>query len=244
TDFTPFDTGAYASSTTYISGGATKKAAEQVRAQILEVARRILKADPETLTIKDRVITAPNGNTVTVSQVALHSLHVENQQQIMATASWMSYESPPPFAAQGAEVEVDTETGVVRVLRAISAIDAGRVINPITAEGQIEGGATQALGYSVCEEMVYDQNGALLTTNLSDYRIFSAPDMPQMETYIVETSDPFGPFGAKAIAEIPIDGMAPAVANAVADALGLRVRQIPLTPERVLRAIREQGTKR
>jgi putative selenate reductase molybdopterin-binding subunit len=212
-----------------------------VRAQILLVAGRMLKANPETLTIKDRLITAPNGNSATVSQVALHSLHVENQQQIMATASWMSYESPPPFAAQGAEVEVDTETGVVRVLRAISAIDAGRVINPITAEGQIEGGATQALGYGVCEEMVYDQNGAMLTTNLSDYRIYSAPDMPQMETYIVETSDPFGPFGAKAIAEIPIDGMAPAVANAVADALGMRIRQIPLTPERVLRAIREQG---
>jgi len=240
TDFTPFDTGAYASSTTYISGGATKKAAEQVRAQMLEVAGHILKAHPETLTIKDRIITAPNGNTVTVSQVALHSLHVENQQQIMSTASWMSYESPPPFAAQGAEVEVDTETGVVRVLKAISAVDAGRVINPITAEGQIEGGATQALGYGVCEEMLYDQHGALLTTNLSDYRIYSAPDMPQMETYIVETSDPYGPFGAKAIAEIPIDGMAPAVANAVADALGIRVRQIPLTPERVLRAIRMQ----
>ncbi|TMD45097.1 MAG: xanthine dehydrogenase [Chloroflexi bacterium] len=240
TDFTPFDTGAYASSTTYISGGATKKAAEQVRAQMLEVAGRMLKANPETLTIKDRIITAPNGNTVTVSQVALHSLHVENQQQIMSTASWMSYESPPPFAAQGAEIEVDTETGVVRVLKAISAVDAGRVINPITAEGQIEGGATQALGYGVCEEMLYDQHGALLTTNLSDYRIYSAPDMPQMETYIVETSDPYGPFGAKAIAEIPIDGMAPAVANAVADALGIRIRQIPLTPERVLRAIRMQ----
>ncbi|HEY6539870.1 MAG TPA: molybdopterin cofactor-binding domain-containing protein, partial [Ktedonobacteraceae bacterium] len=244
TDFTPFDTGAYASSTTYISGGAAQKAAQQARAQILTVAGDMLKVNPETLTIKDRVITAPDGNTVTVSQVALHSLHVANQQQIMATASWMSYESPPPFAAQGAEVEVDTETGVVRVLRAISAVDAGRVINPITAEGQIEGGATQALGYGVCEEMVYDANGAMLTTNLSDYRIFSAPDMPVMETYIVETSDPFGPFGAKAIAEIPIDGMAPAVANAVADALGIRIRQIPLTPERVLRAIREQGLNR
>ncbi len=241
TDFTPFDTGAYASSTTYISGGAAKKAAEQVRAQMLEVAGNMLKANPESLTIKDRVISASSGHTVTVSQVALHSLHVENQQQIMATASCMSYESPPPFAAQGAEVEVDTETGVVRVLRAISAIDAGRVINPITAEGQIEGGATQALGYGICEEMVYDENGAMLTTNLSDYRIFSAPDMPHMETYIVETSDPFGPFGAKAIAEIPIDGMAPAVANAVADALGIRIRQIPLTPERVLKAIRAHG---
>ncbi len=244
TDFTPFDTGAYASSTTYISGGATKKAAEQVRSQILEVASHMLNANPENLTIRDRIITSTNGKAVTVSQVALHSLHVENQQQIMATASWMSYESPPPFAAQGVEVEVDTETGVVRVLNAISAVDAGRVINPITAEGQIEGGVTQALGYGVCEEMVYDERGALLTTNLSDYRIYSAPDMPKMETYIVETSDPFGPFGAKAIAEIPIDGMAPAVANAVADALGIRIHQIPLTPERVLRAIHAQGAKK
>ena len=240
TDFAPFDTGAYASSTTYISGGATKKAAEQVRMQILDVAGRMLRANPETLTINDRVITAPNGQTVTVSQVALDSLHVENQQQIMSTASWMSYNSPPPFAAQGAEVEVDTETGVVRVLKAISAVDAGRVVNPIMAEGQIEGGSTQALGYGVCEEMVYDQQGALLTTNLSDYRIFSAVDMPQMESYLVETHDPFGPFGVKAIAEIPIDGMAPAVANAVADALGVRVHQIPLTPERVLLAIYTQ----
>ena len=240
TDFAPFDTGAYASSTTYISGGATKKAAEQVRVQMLEVAGRMLNAQPESLTIVNRIITAPSGQTVTVSQVALHSLHVENQQQIMSTASWMSYNSPPPFAAQGAEVEVDTETGAVRVLKAISAVDAGRVVNPLMAEGQIEGGATQALGYGVCEEMVYDQNGALLTTNLSDYRIYSAVDMPQMESYLVETHDPFGPFGVKAIAEIPIDGMAPAVANAVADALGIRINQIPLTPERLLRAIQEQ----
>jgi putative selenate reductase molybdopterin-binding subunit len=244
TDFTPFDTGAYASSTTYISGGAAKKAAEQVRAQILDVAGLMLNANPETLTIKDRVITAPDGRTLTVSQVALHSLHVENQQQIMATASWMSYQSPPPFAVQGAEVEVDTETGVVHVVKAVSAVDAGRVVNPLMAEGQIEGGATQALGYGVCEEMVYDQNGVLLTTNLSDYRIFNAVDMPQMESYLVETHDPFGPFGVKAIAEIPIDGMAPAIANAVADALGIRIRQIPLTPERVLRAIYENRVEK
>jgi putative selenate reductase molybdopterin-binding subunit len=90
--------------------------------------------------------------------------------------------------------------------------------------------------------MAYDQNGALLTTNLSDYRIYSAPDMPRMETYFVETSDPFG--GARDIAEIPIDAMAPAIANAVTDALGIPIRQIPLTPERVLRAIHTSVTKR
>src|SRR3989441_8830243 len=243
TDFAPFDTGAYASSTTYISGGATKKAAEQVRMQILEVAGSMLKAHPDDLTISNRIITAPNGQTVTVSQVALDSLHVENQQQIMGAASWMSYQSPPPFAAQGAEVEVDTETGVVRVLKAISAVDAGRVVNPIIAEGQIEGGVAQALGYGICEEMIYDSQGRLLTTKLSDYHIYNAIDMPAVQSYLVETSEPSSPFGIKTVDDISMNGMAPAVANAVADAFGMRICQLPLTPERVLRTMHAQEVK-
>jgi putative selenate reductase molybdopterin-binding subunit len=178
---------------------------------------------------------------VTIAQVALHA---ENQRQIMATASWAGQPLSPSFAAQGAEVEVDTETGAVRVIKAVSAIDAGRVLNPVLAEGQIEGGAAQALGYGICEEMLYDQRGALLTANLSDYRIFSASDMPLMETALVETDEPAGLFGAKEIAEISTDAMAAAVANAVADAIGTRMRQIPLTPERVLRALRGQAQTR
>jgi len=239
TDFTPFDTGAYASSTTYISGGAVKKAAEQVREQICEVAGRMLNAPPDALHLENRRVYAPDGRSVSISDVALHSLHVENQHQIMATASTMSYDSPPPFAAQFAEVEVDSETGSVRVVKMVSAVDCGRAINPATAEGQIEGGATQALGYGVCEEMRYDDQGALLTTDFTTYHIFRADEMPAMESYLIETSDPYGPYGAKAVAEIPIDGMAPAIANAVADALGVRVREAPLTPERVWSAMRE-----
>src|SRR5579883_2220489 len=239
TDFTPFDTGAYASSTTYISGGAVKKAAEQVREQICEVAGRMLNAPPAALHLENRRVYAPDGRSVSISDVALRSLHVENQHQIMATASTMSFDSPPPFAAQFAEVEVDTETGAVRVVKMVSAVDCGRAINPATAEGQIEGGATQALGYGVCEEMRYDEQGALLTTDFTNYHIFRADEMPAMETYLIETSDPYGPCGAKAVAEIPIDGMAPAIANAVADALGVRVREAPLTPERVWRAMTE-----
>ncbi len=239
TDFTPFDTGAYASSTTYISGGAVKKAAEQVREQICEVAGRMLNAPPAALRLENRRVYAPDGRSVSISDVALRSLHVENQHQIMATASTMSFDSPPPFAAQFAEVEVDTETGAVRVVKMVSAVDCGRAINPATAEGQIEGGATQALGYGVCEEMRYDEQGALLTADFTNYHIFRADEMPAMETYLIETSDPYGPYGAKAVAEIPIDGMAPAIANAVADALGVRVREAPLTPERVWRAMRE-----
>src|SRR5579859_7040288 len=182
TDFTPFDTGAYASSTTYISGGAVKKAAEQVREQICEVAGRMLNAPPDALHLENRRVYAPDGRSVSISDVALHSLHVENQHQIMATASTMSYDSPPPFAAQFAEVEVDSETGSVRVVKMVSAVDCGRAINPATAEGQIEGGATQALGYGVCEEMRYDDQGALLTTDFTTYHIFRADEMPAMET--------------------------------------------------------------
>jgi putative selenate reductase molybdopterin-binding subunit len=210
-----------------------------VRGQMIEVAARMLNTAPDRLRCADRRISAPDGRSVTISEVALHSLHVENQRQIMATASRMSYDSPPPFAAQFAEVEVDTETGEVRVLKAVSAVDCGRAINPATAEGQIEGGTTQAMGYGVCEEMVYDGRGALLTTDLQRYHIYSAAEMPAMQTFLVETSDPYGPFGAKAVAEIPLDSMAPAIANAVANAIGVRVREIPLTPERVLRAIKE-----
>ena len=241
TDFTPFDTGAYASSTTYISGGAVKKAAEEVKDQICDVAGRMLNAPPALLHLENRRVIAPDGRSVSISDVALHSLHVENQHQIMSTASIMSFDSPPPFAAQFAEVEVDSETGEVRVVKMVSAVDCGKVINPATAEGQIEGGATQALGYGTCEEMLYDDQGALLTTDFTTYHIYRADEMPKHETYLVETSDPFGPYGAKAVAEIPIDGMAPAIANAVADALGVRVRETPLTPERVWQAMREKG---
>ncbi len=237
TDLAPFDTGGYAPSNIYVSGHAVKKAAEQVRQQLLAVAGRMLNTSPEILTINDRVISARNGQQVTVSQVALHSLYGENSQQIMASASWRSDGQSPAFAAQGVEVEVDAETGMVQILKAISAVDGGHVINPVIAEGQIEGGAVQSLGYGVCEEMVYDQRGVPLAIDLSNYRIYSAPDVPPLETYLVETTDPAGPFGAKASAEISTDGMAAAVANAVADALGVRIRQLPLTPERVLRAI-------
>ena len=244
TDIVPFDSAGYAPSTISVSGNAVKRAAEQVRHQVLEVAGHILKAQPATLTIINGIITAPGGQRTTITQVALHSLYSENQQYIMASASWKSDKQSPAFAAQGAEVEVDTETGMIRILKAISAVDGGHIINPVIAEGQVEGGAAQSLGYGICEEMVYDQRGLPLTNDLSSYRIYNAPDMPSMETYMVETSDPAGPFGAKAISEISVDAMAAAVANAVTDALGVRIRQIPLTPERVLRAIHAAGAER
>ncbi len=225
----------------YASVGAARKAAELVREQILEVSGQIFNINPAQLMLRERTISAPNGKSITISQVALHALYVEQQRQIVATASWVSQQASPAFAAQGAEVEVDSETGVVRVIKVVSAIEAGRVLNPLLAEGQIEGGVAQALGYGISEELVYDQRGALLTTNLSDYRILSALDMPGIETALVETEDAAGPCGAKDATEIAVDALAPALANAVADALGVRLRQIPLTPERVLRVLRAQA---
>jgi putative selenate reductase molybdopterin-binding subunit len=239
TDFTPFDTGAYASSTTYISGGAVLKAAEDVQRQIAEHAARHLLpgAEADALWLEAGRVCAPDGRSVTMEQVALHSIHQADQHQIMATASHMSYVSPPPFATQFAEVEVDVETGQVTVKKLVMAVDCGIAINPVTAAAQVEGGMVQALGYAVSEEMVYDAAGEVQNPRFGDYRIFAADETPELEAILVQTYEPSGPYGAKAIAEIPMDGVAPAVASAVYDATGVRIRSLPLTPERVWRAL-------
>lgn len=156
----------------------------------------------------------------------------------MATASFMSPVSPPPFAAQFAEVEVDIETGQVTVKKLVMAVDSGVIVNPVTASGQIEGGMTQALGYAICEEMRYDEKGKALEKDWIDYHIFRADEMPELETIFVETFEPSHPFGVKAVAEIPMDGVAPAVGNAILDACGAELDEIPATPERVWKALK------
>jgi putative selenate reductase molybdopterin-binding subunit len=242
TDFTPFDTGAYASSTTYISGGAALRAAEQVRAQIQRVAAKMLKVDdPESLWLENERVYAPGGKFVTLEQVALHSLHVEEQHQIMSTASHMSYASPPPFAGQFAEVEIDTRTGQMTVKKLVMAVDCGVPLNPLTASGQVEGGMTQALGYAHCEQMVYDEHGTPLATKFGEYHIYQADEMPETRVIFVETYEPTGPYGAKAVAEIPKDGVAPALASAIHDAIGVWIHEIPFTPERIWRALQQSG---
>jgi putative selenate reductase molybdopterin-binding subunit len=238
TDFTPFDKGAYASSTTYISGAAVVRAAEKVAQQIKVVAARMLDVpDPQALRLAGRRAWTPDERSVSLEEVALNALHAEQQHQIMAVGSHVSPDSPPPFAAQFAEVTVDTETGQVTVDRLVMALDCGRIVNPATASGQVEGGMAQALGYAVCEEMPQDEAGRVLNPRFDDYRIFRADEMPEMETLFVETVEPTHPFGVKAVAEIPLDGVAPAVVNAVYDATGVLIPDLPLTPERVWRAL-------
>ncbi|MCI0554718.1 MAG: molybdopterin-dependent oxidoreductase [Anaerolineae bacterium] len=241
TDFTPFDKGAYASSTTYISGTAAVKAAEIVAERIKVRAAMMLKLDRhEDIKLANRMAIAPDGQTVSLSEIALNALHKENQEQIMGVASYVSPVSPPPFAAQFAEVTVDMETGAVTVDKLVMAVDSGVIVNPLTASGQIEGGMTQALGYAVCEEMRYDEKGDAIERDLDRYHIFRADEMPALETIFVETFEPSHPFGVKAVAEIPMDGVAPAVGNAILDAVGVNVDENPTTPERVWRALKNQ----
>ncbi len=195
---------------------------------------------PENIHLRQGKAFAPDGRFVTLAALATNALHHEDQEQIMGTASFVSPSSPPPFAAQFAEVTVDTETGQVVVDRLVMAVDSGVIINPVTASGQIEGGMTQALGYAVCEEMRYDELGRAREKNLRDYHIFEADEMPRLDTIFVETFEPSHPFGVKAVAEIPMDGVAPAVGNAVLDACGVSVLDVPITPEKVWRLMKKE----
>jgi putative selenate reductase molybdopterin-binding subunit len=248
TDFTPFDKGAYASSTTYISGNAVVKAATQVAQKIKERATLMWKSkDPKFNANLDKIelfngkVHAPDGQTISLEEVALNSLHHIDQEQIMAVASFVSTSAPPPFASQFAQVLVDTETGQVTVEELVMAVDAGVIVNPITASGQVEGGMTQALGYAVCEQMTYDSNGNPQETDFDSYHLFKANEMPKLKTIFVETYEPTHPFGVKAVAEISMDGVAPAVANAILDACGAQMDSLPITPEKVWRVLKKKA---
>jgi putative selenate reductase molybdopterin-binding subunit len=242
TDFTPFDKGAYASSTTYISGEAVCKAAAGVAWQIKEHACRMLgREDAGEAVLQDRRVVFADGVSLTLEQVALSSLHQQAQHQIIASGSHVSAASPPPFGAQFVEVAVDAETGQVTVERVLMVVDAGRVINPITASGQVEGGLQQGVGFAHCEEMVYDERGRPANARLGPYHVYRCDEMPELEVVFVQTDEPTGPFGAKSVAEIPLDGVAPAMADAIHDATGVWLREVPFTPERVWRALRGAG---
>lgn len=238
TDFTPFDKGAYASSTTYISGAAAVKAAEQVAQRIRVRAAKMLDVvEASSIRLADQKAYATDGRFVPLSEVALDTLHRADQEQIMGIGSYVSPSSPPPFAAQFAEVTVDLETGVVAVDKLVMAVDSGVIVNPLTASGQVEGGMTQALGYALCEEMRFDAVGVALERDLDRYHILRANEIPELTTIFVETFEPSHPFGVKAVAEIPMDGVAPAVGNAIMNAVGACPDEIPATPERVWRAL-------
>ncbi len=235
TDHTPFDTGAYASSTTFISGGAVKNAAEKVKTIILNKGCELL-GDAHAR-IGNGYVESSDGRRLTYGEICTRTMYTEEQEQIQAVASHLSFDSPPPFNATFVEAEVDTETGIVSVKRVVSVTDAGQVINPQMAEGQVEGAIPQSLGMALSEFMIFDEKGKPVNTDFAHYHIYTAGDMPEIVTRFVHTDEPAGPYGAKAVAEIPINGPAPALVNAVFHACGVRIRSLPITPEKILKGL-------
>ncbi|PKN27899.1 MAG: aldehyde oxidase [Deltaproteobacteria bacterium HGW-Deltaproteobacteria-22] len=240
TDVTPFDVGAYASSTTYLSGGAVKKAALLIRHQILEVAAEMLRCEQDKLSIEDGRILG-GAKVITISDVALHSLYSHNQKQIMASASHITEKSPPPFAAHFVDVEVDLDTGFVKLLKYVSAVDCGTTIHPKLAEGQTEGATMNGISFALTEEYLFNEKGRMLNPSFGHYKIFTTADMPEMVTIMVPTYETTGPYGAKSVSEISINGALPAISNAIFNACGVRMMHGPFTPERVARALREKS---
>ena len=242
TDMTPFDVGAYASSTTYLSGEAVRKAAAKAKQQILEVGAEMLKADISEVEIfGESVIKKDGSGKVSYSEVSNYSLYENNQFQIAAVASHITHKSPPPFSAHFIEVEVDTETGAVKVIKYVAAVDCGTAINPRLAEGQVEGAVLNGISYALTEEYRFNKNGKMKNSSFKGYNIFSMRDKPELKTFLIPSYEETGPFGAKSVSEICINGALPGIANAIYNATGARLYNAPFTKERVWRAIKNNS---
>ena len=236
----PFAGMSAGSKTTYTVGRAVKLAVEDARRQMLEIAAGRLEASADELETVDgevRVKGAPD-KAITFKRIGRWTTNFgARYPAVLGKGTVTALKNAPGFAVQATELEVDPDTGEITVLRHAIAQDAGFAINPLAVEGQMEGGVSQALGLAIWEEMQYDENGVLLNPNLLDYRLPTARDLPKIESIIVEVPSEEGPYGARIIGEPSIVAGIAAVANAVEDAIGVRVYEAPLTPERVLRAL-------
>ncbi|MBC8423852.1 molybdopterin-dependent oxidoreductase [bacterium] len=238
TDRTPFDTGAYASSTTYVSGHAVREAALKMKAELVAEGARALGCEAGEADFDGAAVAGPGGS-ISLEDLSTQLLDSEHQKQLCTTGSHLCEKSPPPYMAGFAEVEVDTATGKVELVDYVAVVDCGQAINPNLARVQVEGGLAQGVGLALTEEVRYGKRGHLRTRDLMTYKIPSREDLPSLRAELVESHEPSGPFGAKSIGEIGIDTPPAAIANAVANAVGVRVRDLPLTPEKVLAALAE-----
>ncbi|MEW6709756.1 MAG: molybdopterin cofactor-binding domain-containing protein [Candidatus Riflebacteria bacterium] len=240
TDMTPFDVGAYASSTTYLTGGAVITTAKKVRAQIEAVAAKMMGEKLEDITIKDGVCYGKGRkNSVSFARVCTYAMYEHQQFQIGAIGSHISHASPPPFSAHFAEVEVDTETGEVKLLKYVAGVDCGTAINPTLADGQTQGAVMNAISFALTEEYIFDERGRMLNPDFGNYKIWSTKDLPVIDTFLVPTYEKTGPYGAKSVSEISINGALPAIGNAIKNAVGVRLTRPPYTAEKVLAALKE-----
>ncbi|HZU69699.1 MAG TPA: xanthine dehydrogenase family protein molybdopterin-binding subunit [Ktedonobacteraceae bacterium] len=240
TDTMPFTGGTGGSKTTYSVGPAVLAAAQDARNQILTIAADMLEAASTDLEIEgDKVVVRGSpGKSVALKDIASASMQFAGKYEpIYGRGRSAIRHSSPMFGAHVARVAVDPETGHVRVLDYLVAQDVGLAINPAEVEGQIFGGVMQGIGWALLEGMVYDENGQLLTSTLMDYALPHIQDMPHFETIMIEIPSTLGPFGAKGVGEPPVVPVGAAIANAIYDAVGIRMTQLPITPERLYSAL-------
>jgi CO/xanthine dehydrogenase Mo-binding subunit len=236
TDTMPYSGGTGGSKTTYTMGAAVLAAARDARTQILAIAADMLEAAVDDLELTDGKVAVKGvpGKSVTLAQIAGASMRFAGQYEpIYGRGRSANKVSSPMFTAHLARVAVDPDTGEVRILDYVAAQDVGFGINPAEVEGQIQGGIVQGIGWALLEGFSYDENGQLLTSTLMDYALPHIQDVPNITTMLVEIPSALGPFGAKGVGEPPVVPVGAAVANAIHDAIGVRMTQLPMTSEQV-----------
>lgn len=240
TDVSPYDPGSYASSTTYVTGMAVKKAAEELRKKILEQAAALLEVKSEDVSF-DGSLCRSNiaGKEISLEKMAALSVVGPDRRQLTGYATFGSPVSPPPYVAGFVEVEVDKETGKVSVIDYVAVVDCGTVVNPNLARVQVEGGIVQGIGMALFEEVKYDDRGNLLTNSFMTYKIPGRKDVGRVRVCFEESHEPTGPFGAKSVGEVVINTPAPAIVHAVFNAVGVQVTNLPVTPEKVFMGMRQ-----
>jgi CO/xanthine dehydrogenase Mo-binding subunit len=249
TDVTPYDVNTNASSSTVVMGLSVQRAAQDLKRQLLRHAARILKTKPERLCLSGGKIVGSKNQTLSFTEL-MHKVFLSKSGEMIGHGAYQSIKSPKAALGSptnfweiswgGAEVEVDRDTGEIKLLKYVSLADVGKAIHPVLCEGQDEGGVMNAIGHTLLEEMVY-KDGQLLNSNLVDYRVPSFHHLPKdFETILVESHNGPGPFGSKGTGEGGLLPVAAAIGNAVYHAAGLRLYDLPLTPEKVWRGLQKK----
>ena len=243
TDWSPYDSGSYASSTTYVTGKATEKCALELRGKICALGAKLLGCDKAQVSFDGREVRVEEGEnagkTISLSDIATASMN-GNSIELQATVTHSSEISPPPYMVGAAEIEVDTETGEVTLLDYAAAVDCGTPINPNLTRVQAEGGIAQGIGMTLTESVTYDDRGYPMENSLFQYKIPARVDIGKIRVEFENSYEGEGPFGAKSIGEVVINTPLPAISDAIRNAVGKRFYELPITPEKIAMAALEK----